>query len=94
MYKIKREFNNGLFDCLEIYHDSNKILEITNNTLWNATEESPICIAKSRENKYILSMKPSKKTIFYLFYDKNAFKMRKIKVLIFGITKNRTLSTN
>lgn len=55
MYKIKREFNNGLFDCLEIYHDSNKILEITNNTLWNATEESPICIAKSRENKYILS---------------------------------------
>lgn len=55
MYKIKREFNNGLFDCLEIYHDSHKILETTNNTLWNATEESPICIAKSRENKYILS---------------------------------------
>ena len=55
MYKIKREFNNGLFDCLEIYHDSYKILETTNNTLWNATEESPICIAKSRENKYILS---------------------------------------
>ena len=55
MYKIKRKFNNGLFDCLEIYHDSYKILETTNNTLWNATEESPICIAKSRENKYILS---------------------------------------
>lgn len=55
MYKIKREFNNGLFDCLEIYHDRYKILETTNNTLWNATEESPICIAKSRANKYILS---------------------------------------
>lgn len=55
MYKIKREFNNGLFDCLEIYHDTYKILETTNNTLWNATEENPICIAKSRMNDYILS---------------------------------------
>ena len=55
MYLIKREFNNGLFDCLEIYHDTYKILETTNNTLWNATEENPICIAKSRMNDYILS---------------------------------------
>lgn len=55
MYLIKREFNNGVFDCLEIYHDTNKILETTNNTLWNATEENPICIAKSRMNDYILS---------------------------------------
>lgn len=55
MYKIKREFNNGLFDCLEIYHNTNKILETTNNTLWNATEENPICIAKSRENDYTVS---------------------------------------
>lgn len=55
MYNIKREFNNGLFDCLEIYHDTNKILEKTNNVLWNATEVNPICIAKSRANDYIIS---------------------------------------
>lgn len=55
MYKIKREFNNGLFDCLEIYHDTNNILEKTNKVLWNATEENPICIAKSRANDYVIS---------------------------------------
>lgn len=55
MYLIKREFNNGVFDCLEIYHNTNKILETTNNTLWNATEEEPICIAKSRMNDYVVS---------------------------------------
>lgn len=55
MYLIKREFNNGIFDCLEIYHDTNKILETTNNILWNATEENPICIAKSRMNDYVVS---------------------------------------
>ena len=55
MYLIKREFNNGVFDCLEIYHDTNKILETTNNILWNATEENPICIAKSRMNDYVVS---------------------------------------
>jgi hypothetical protein len=54
-YLIKKEFNNGLFDCLEIYHPTNKILEITNNTLWNATEDNAICIAKSRANDYIVS---------------------------------------
>lgn len=55
MLKIKREFNNGVFDCLEIYHDTNKILETTNNTFWNATEENPICIAKSRASDYVVS---------------------------------------
>lgn len=55
MYLIKREFNNGVFDCLEIYHNTNKILETTNNILWNATEESPICIAKSRAEDYVVS---------------------------------------
>lgn len=55
MYLIKREFNNGVFDCLEIYHGTNKILETTNNTLWNATEKNPICIAKSRKNDYVVS---------------------------------------
>lgn len=55
MYKIKREFNNGIFECLEIYHDTTKILEKTNNVLWNATEDNPICIAKSRANDYVIS---------------------------------------
>lgn len=55
MYLIKREFNNGVFNCLEIYHDTNKILETTNNILWNATEKEPICIAKSRMNDYVIS---------------------------------------
>ena len=55
MYLIKREFNNGIFDCLEIYHNEYKILETTNNTLWNATEENPICIAKSRANDYVVN---------------------------------------
>lgn len=55
MYIIKREFNNGIFDCLEIYHDTHKILETTNDILWNATEENPICIAKSRANDYVIS---------------------------------------
>ena len=53
MYLIKREFNNGVFDCLEIYHNEYKILETPNGTLWNATEEHPICIAKSRAADYI-----------------------------------------
>lgn len=55
MYLVKNEFNNGVFDCLEIYHNEYKILETPNGTLWNATEESPICIAKSRANDYVVS---------------------------------------
>lgn len=55
MYLIKREFNNGVFGCLEIYHTTNKIKEITNGILWNATEENPICIAKSRASDYVIS---------------------------------------
>lgn len=55
MYMIKREFNNGIFDCLEIYHTTNKIKETTNDIFWNATEENPICIAKSRANDYVIS---------------------------------------
>ena len=31
MIQIKREFNNGVFDCLEIYDNDFKILETTNN---------------------------------------------------------------
>lgn len=55
MYLIKKQFNNGVFECLEIYHKEYKILETPNGILWNATEESPICIAKSRANDYVVS---------------------------------------
>lgn len=55
MIIIKSEFDNGMFDCQEIYSDIFKILETTNNVLWNATEEKPISIAKSRRNDYIES---------------------------------------
>lgn len=55
MINIKNEFNNGLFDCLEIYSDTYKILETTNNHLWNATYDNPITIAKHRLDEYVES---------------------------------------
>ena len=53
--KIKKEYSNGLFDVLEIYDEKFKILEKTNGVLWNATEENPITIAKSRQGDYVVS---------------------------------------
>ena len=53
--KIKKEYSNGLFDVLEIYDEKFKILEKTNGVLWNATEENPITIAKSRQDDYVVS---------------------------------------
>lgn len=55
MIQIKREFNNGLFDCQEIYDNEYKILETTNNQLWNTDEQHPIVIKKARRNDYISS---------------------------------------
>lgn len=55
MIIVKNTYNNGLFEVEEIYHETNKILETTNNVLWNATEDNPICIAKSRHNDYVVS---------------------------------------
>lgn len=55
MIQIKREFNNGVFDCLEIYDNDFKILETTNNQLWNTNEENPVTIKKDRYNDYIVS---------------------------------------
>lgn len=55
MIQIKREFNNGVFDCLEIYDNDFKILETTNNQLWNTNEENPITIKKDRYDDYIVS---------------------------------------
>ena len=82
-YIIKREYNNGDQEILEIYHPTNKIKEVwhweyidevvnvneetgeeyieeipkTNTSVmyWNATEENPLIIARSRENDYSVS---------------------------------------
>lgn len=55
MIQIKREFNNGVFDCLEIYDNEFKILETTNNQFWNTDENHPIVIKKDRLNDYVSS---------------------------------------
>ena len=53
--EIKKEYSNGLFPVLQIYDKEFKILEKTNGVLWNATEENPITIAKSRLGAYVVS---------------------------------------
>ena len=57
MINTKKEFNNGLFDCLEIYSDKYKILETTKTKkiLWNATFDNPIVVAKHRLDEYVES---------------------------------------
>lgn len=55
MIQIKQEFNNGIFDCLEIYDNEYKILETTNNQLWNTNEQYTIIIKKDRLNDYVSS---------------------------------------
>lgn len=53
MIIIKREFNNGIEDCLIIDTDDNKkILETTNGIEWN----DEICIVKRRFNDYVESL--------------------------------------
>lgn len=70
-YIIKREYNNGDQDILEIYHTTNKIKEVYLSTYideetgdevpntevlyWNATEKNPLVIAKSRKDDYSVS---------------------------------------
>ena len=58
MIQIKREFNNGLFDCQEIYDNEHKILETTNNQLWNTNIDHPIIVAKTRLDDYEESTTP------------------------------------
>ena len=53
LIKNERELNN--FQTIDIYHTKYKILEKSNNHLWNATEENPIGIAKSRKDDYTVS---------------------------------------
>jgi hypothetical protein len=59
MIKIKNTFNNGLFECEEIYSDIGmKILEKTNGQFWNTNEDNPITIAQKRHNDYEESIEP------------------------------------
>ena len=52
MIIIKKEFNNGIQDCLIIDTDNGKkILETTDGTEWN----DEICIVKSRLSDYVES---------------------------------------
>lgn len=55
MIEVKREFNNGLFDCLEIYDNEHKIYEKKIDHYWNTDENHPISIAKSRRDDYVES---------------------------------------
>lgn len=54
MIIIKNTFNNGFFDCYEIYSDNGKkILETTNGEKWNTDYEHPIVIAAKRRADYV-----------------------------------------
>ena len=56
MIQVKSTFNNGLFDCEEIYSDIGmKILEKTNGEKW---KDQPIAIAVSRINDYVETSEP------------------------------------
>lgn len=52
MIQVKSEFKKGKIELLEIYDNEYKILETTNNQLWNTDEQHPIVIRKDRRNDY------------------------------------------
>ena len=55
MINVKSEFTKGNIELQEIYDNEYKILETTNNQLWNTNEQHPIVIKKDRHNDYIPS---------------------------------------
>ena len=55
MINVKSEFTKGNIELQEIYDNEYKILETTNNQLWNTDENHPIIIKKDRHNDYIPS---------------------------------------
>ena len=55
MINVKSEFTKGNIELQEIYDNEYKILETTNNQLWNTDEQHPIVIKKDRHNDYIPS---------------------------------------
>lgn len=62
-YKVKKEFNNGIEDCLEIYNNEFKIFDVKTRHLWNTDENHPIIIVKARANEYVRSEIPAEKII-------------------------------
>ena len=52
MINVKSEFTKGNIELQEIYDNEYKILETTNNQLWNTDEQHPIVIRKDRRNDY------------------------------------------
>lgn len=55
-YLIKKQFKNSAgMVLLEIYHETNKILEKTKGIYWEATKDSPITISAQRKDEYIVS---------------------------------------
>lgn len=55
MIQVKSEFKKGKIELLEIYDNEYKILETTNNQLWNTDEKNPIVIRKARQDDYVSS---------------------------------------
>ena len=55
MIQVKSEFKKGKIELLEIYDNEYKILETTNNQLWNTDEKNPIVIRKARRDDYVSS---------------------------------------
>ena len=62
-FEVKREFNNGIEDCQEIYNSEYKIFDIKNRHLWNTDINHPIVIVKSRANNYVRSEVPAEKIV-------------------------------
>lgn len=55
MIQIKKEYNNGYIDVLEIYNDEPFKLQDKQGILWNATEEEPITIDKRKLDEFVVT---------------------------------------
>ena len=62
-FEVKREFNNGIEDCQEIYNNEFKIFDIEKRHLWNTDINHPIVIVKARANNYVKSDVKAEKII-------------------------------
>lgn len=58
MINVKSEFTKGNIELQEIYDNEYKILETTNNQLWNTNIDYPIIVAKIRLADYEESTTP------------------------------------
>lgn len=58
MNQIKSEYNRGDTECVELYNDTYKILEKTNEALWDTNIDYPIIVAKARLVDYEESTTP------------------------------------